>query len=77
MTMRSALLLILFWVINVVAALDTELGGCNLVIPEEVLKRPEPQPENGPLIIEAGFAINRIRDVPDSGGSFGVDLLQV
>ena len=74
---RFAFLLLLFGVIKVVTALDTELGGCHLVIPEEVLKRPEPQPETGPLLLHVRFEILEIRDVPDSGGSFGVDLMQV
>ena len=75
--MRFTSLLLLFWVITAVSALDTDLKGCHLVIPEEVLKQPEPQPETGPLLLHVIFKIHKIRDVPDSGGSFGVDISQV
>ena len=61
---------------NVAYALnETELRGCNLVTPGDVLIRPEPQPESGPILINAGFKIWRLGDVPDSGGSFGVDVM--
>ena len=80
--MRFTFLALLFWVttlatIDVVSALDTNLKGCHLVIPEEVLKRPDPQPETGLLMLHVQFDILKIRDVPNSGGSFGVDLMQV
>ena len=52
-----------------------EKKGCNLVIPEEVQIREEPQPESGPLIIHASFDIERLGHVPHSGGSFGIDVM--
>ena len=76
-TMRITSLLLLFATINAVSALETELRGCNLIIPKEVQIREEPQPESGPLLLHTGFRIFRLGDVPDSGGSFGVDLMQV
>ena len=78
MRVRSTSLLLLFVVINVasVSALEeTELKGCNLVIPKKVQIREEPQPESGPLLLHVGFNIFRLGDVPDSGGSFGMDFL--
>ena len=66
-----------FWVIAFVSASDAELKGCHLVVPKEVLEQPEPLPETGPLLLHTRFEILRIRDVPDSGGSFGVDLMKV
>ena len=76
--MKLTLLLLPFWVIiSVISALNTDLKGCHLVIPEEVLQRPEPQPETGPLVLHASFDIQQIRDVPASGGSFGVYLTKV
>ena len=70
-------ILLLFVILGHIFALDTELKGCNLVIPDEVRIREEPQPASGPLIIHTGFNIFRLGDVPDSGGSFGVDVMQV
>ena len=77
-TMRVTSLMLLFVIMSVVSALeDTELKGCNLVKPKEVQIREEPQPESGPLILHTGFEIFRLGDVPDSGGSYGMDVLQV
>ena len=75
--MRFISLLFLFVINNNVFAEETELKGCNLVIPEEVKIRQEPQPETEPLIIYTRFDIIRLGDVPDGGGSFGVDVTQV
>ena len=76
--MKLTLCLLPFWVIiSVISALNTDLKGCHLVIPEEVLQRPEPHPETGPLLLHAVFNVLQIRDVPVSGGSFGVDLMKV
>ena len=71
---RSSLLLLFF--VSGVVSQETELKGCNLVIPKEVEIRQEPQPEEGPLIVNASFIIFRLGDVPKSGGSFGVDFKQ-
>ena len=70
-------ILLLFVIISVSALNDTELRGCNLVIPKDVKIRPEPQTESGPLRIYTSFSIFRLGDVPNSGGSYGIDLLQV
>ena len=78
LTMRVTSLRLLFVIINVVSSLEeTELKGCNLVIPKKVQIREEPQPESGLLLLHVGFKIFRLGDVPDSGGSFGVDVTQV
>ena len=73
--MRLTLLLPLFVMIQFVSALEKK--GCNLVIPEEVQIREEPQPESGPLIVHASFDIERLGHVPHSGGSFGIDVMLV
>ena len=74
--MRFKSLLFLFVIKNYVFAQENELKGCNLVIPEDVKIRQEPQPETEPLIIYTWFNIFRLGDVPNSGGSFGVDVMQ-
>ena len=75
--MRLLGFLLLFVITSVSALNDTELRGCNLVIPKDVQIRPEPQTDSGPLLIYTSFNIFRLGDVPDSGGSFGMDFLQV
>ena len=75
--MRFISLLFLFVINKYVFAKETEIKGCNLVIPDEVRIRQEPQPETEPLVIYTMFDIIRLGDVPDSGGSFGVDVMQV
>ena len=75
--MRLSGTLLLFVIFTVCALNDTELRGCNLIIPKDVQIRPEPQPESGPLLISTSFNIFRLGDVPDSGGAYGMDFLQV
>ena len=76
LTMKLKKSLLLYVMITTVSALnDTRVRDCSLVIPEEVHVRPEPQPEDGNLLIYVYFSIIRLGDVPDSGGSYGVDLL--
>ena len=58
-----------------VSALETDLKGCNLMIPKEVEVREDPQPKIGPLVLHTTINIIRLGDVPESGGSFGVDLV--
>ena len=46
--------------------------GCNLIIPEHVNKQME---ANGkPLAILIDFEVFGVRDVPDSGGSYAMDV---
>ena len=68
-------LLLFVKIISVSALNDTEVRDCSLVIPDVVHMRPEPQPADGTLLIYVDFLIFRLGDVPDSGGSYGVDLL--
>ena len=75
--MRVTIIFLLFGVTTFVFALATDLEGCHLVVPEEVKKQPEPKPETGPLLLHVAFKISDIRDVPASGGYFGVDLTKV
>ena len=49
--------------------------GCNLYVPEEV--RDHMEAEGEPLKITIIMQIEYVRDVPDSGGSFGVVFRQV
>ena len=47
--------------------------GCHLEVPAEVKDQVEAKGE--PLDIGVDIALTRIRDVPDGGGSFGVELV--
>ena len=49
--------------------LDT---GCTLEVPNEVMKHKEAVGK--PLMIQIEFKILTVRDIPDQGGSFGVDI---
>ena len=49
--------------------LDT---GCTLEVPSEVMKHMEAVGK--PLMIQIEFKILTVRDIPDQGGSFGVDI---
>ena len=47
--------------------------GCHLEVPAEVKNQAEAKGE--PLDIGVDIDVTRIRDVPDGGGSFGVELV--
>ena len=53
-------------------ATNTTFTGCNLRVPKEVQDHMEAEGE--PLVITIIMLIKFVRDVPDSGGSFGVDV---
>ena len=56
---------------GVVASSTTNITqGCNLYVPKEVQDHMEAEGE--PLQITIIMQIEYVRDVPDSGGSFGV-----
>ena len=57
---------------NVVSATNTT-QGCKLNIPKDVQDHMEAQGK--PLEMDIIMKILRVRDVPDSGGSFGADLM--
>ena len=78
-TMTGAKLFLVFSVhVIVVSAFNkSESRGCNLVIPQDVQEQPEPKPETGPLHLHVVLRIARIRDIPNSGGSYTVDFMQV
>ena len=54
------------------ATLALESGGCNLIPPKAIYGKLEPTGD--PLIIHAKMHVLHIRNVPDGGGSFGVDV---
>ena len=54
---------------------DAEFRGCNLNVPKAVEEQIEPEPQSPPLIIDVHLLVIRVRDVPDSGGSYGVDVV--
>ena len=56
---------------NGVSATNTS-QGCTLNIPDNVKDNMEA--EGAPLQINITMMIFRVRDVPDKGGSFGVDV---
>ena len=47
-------------------------NGCTLLVPPDVQKQMEPQ--GNPLQISMEFMNIRIRDVPNRGGSYGVEF---
>ena len=58
-------------VLSVVTQVNGE-GGCSFETPHELVINPEPP--GLPLIVEMNILIVGLRDVPVSGGSFGVDI---
>ena len=44
------------------------------MMPQSVQEHPEPQPDSGPLILHIELSVLHIREIPDSGGSYGVDV---
>ena len=56
--------------INATLALET--GGCNLIPSKAIFGQLEPK--GNPLLINAKMHVLHIRNVPDGGGSFGVDV---
>ena len=51
---------------------NTTFTGCNLRVPKDVRDHMEAKGE--PLVITIIMIIKFVRDVPDSGGSFGVEI---
>ena len=76
-TMTGAKLFLVSSVINIVSAIESGSRGCNLVIPKDVQEQPEPQAETGPLLLHLFLRVTGVRDIPNSGGSYGVDVWQV
>ena len=46
--------------------------GCSFVNPYDLVKNPEPQ--GLPLLVDISILVIGLRDVAESGGSFGVDV---
>ena len=57
------------------ASMAIETRGCNLIPSKALLGKLEP--ENNPLLIHVTMHVLHIRNVPDGGGSFGVDIKYV
>ena len=72
-------LLVLFLTILSTAALRLNTG-CSLRVPNIVKSQMEPsgdiyaKPKPKPLLIKVDIKVLGVRDVPDSGGSYGVDM---
>ena len=50
-------------------------AGCTLNVPDDVEKNKEAVGDNGkPLFIFTEIKVLGVRDVPDIGGSYGVDI---
>ena len=72
-------LLVVFTLIwaNTALRVDT---GCSLKVPNHVKNQMEPsgdiyaKPKPKPLLIEVDIMVLGVRDVPDNGGSYGVDV---
>ena len=67
---------LIYSIIYVVSALNNSVPpkGCNLVTPQRVRENIEPESESGPLLLHIELSVLHIREIPDSGGSFGVDV---
>ena len=65
----------LFLAISAFNHADADFKGCNLKVPKAVEEQIEPEPQTLPLIIHVHLLVIRVRDVPDSGGSYGVDVV--
>ena len=48
--------------------------GCELTLGGQKAWEKPKEPEGHPLLLNASIRVYYLRDVPDSGGSFGVDL---
>ena len=46
--------------------------GCTLHVPQSVSRQREAK--GNPLLISVDIKVQDVRDVPDSGGSFGADI---
>ena len=46
--------------------------GCTLFVPQSVSRQREAKGK--PLLISVDIEVEDVRDVPDSGGSYGVDI---
>ena len=57
---------------NAESALNSS-QGCKLITPQDVQHQMEAR--GNPLQVNITITVHRIRDVPDSGGSFGVDFM--
>ena len=76
-SLTGSKLLLVFLAFNKASAIESGTRGCNLIIPDAVRQQPEPQPETGPLLLYVLLRVTQIRDIPHSGGSYGVDVGQV
>ena len=55
--------------------LDLVKGGCNLNTPKAIWKKLQPYAD--PLVLHVQIEVLGVRNVPNSGGSFGVDVMYV
>ena len=52
-----------------------QASRCNLVVPKSVEEQMHPNVNEGnPLNLTVKMRVRNVRDVPDSGGSYGVDV---
>ena len=73
--MLGAKLSLVFSTVNIVSGFNKSASrGCNLVIPQNVQEHPEPQPESGPLLLHIELSVLHIIEIPESGGSYGMDV---
>ena len=68
--MRQSIYVLITLVVGSMASATNMTHGCNLYVPTEV--RDHMEAEGEPLQITIIMQIEYVRDVPDSGGSFGV-----
>ena len=64
----------LLWMTFIASTAEaTEAEGCNLVVPNSM--KVEENSGGEPLLLSTKLKIRHVRNVPDSGGSFGVDVM--
>ena len=72
MNMKTHYIVLCILYVNGMLASGSNVTGCNLIIPDAV--KGQMEPEGRPLKISIDMSVQQVRDVPDSGGSFGVDF---
>ena len=71
--LKTSMVLLLWTTLLASTAEATEAEGCNLVVPNSM--KVEGNAAGKPLLLATKLKIRHVRNVPDSGGSFGVDVM--
>ena len=79
MAAKSAMLMLATWVFGVTSGQIIGPGlpprkGCALTLNNTYYGYFDVEPKGDPLLLNVSIRVYYLRDVPDSGGSFGVDV---